>query len=113
MLAPSTINPLYFVECDFGKLGTAFVEIDRLTNSRANVISNIISGDYERVIRVLEVFENEGRCSDVSEDIAREICDLLVNDGTCALFFGGLYDFLEGQLGCEQMAEFERELAAA
>lgn len=113
MLDKTSTTPLYFVECDFGKQGNAFVELDRDTNSRANVISNIISGEYERVIRVLEVIENEGRCSDVSEDIAREICDRMIDDGTCALFFGGLYDFLEAQLGCEHMAALSRDLAAA
>lgn len=111
MLAPSSTAPLYFIECDFGKLGTAFVEIDRLTNSRANIISNIVSGEYERVIRVLEVTEDEGRCVDVSEDIAREICNG-VGDGD-PMPTGGAFDFCEAHLGCQHMADLTRELAAA
>ena len=111
MLDKTSTAQLYFVECDFGKLGTAFVETDRLSNSRANVISNIVSGEYDRPLRVLEVTEDEGRCRDVSEDIAREICARLV-DGD-PMTAGGAWDFLEEHLGCLHMAELTRKMQAA
>lgn len=111
MLDKTNTAPLYFVEASFGKAGTAFVETDRLTNSRANVISNIVSGEWDRVIRVLEVCEDEGRCSDVSEDIAREICNRVV-DGE-PMPTGGAFDFCEEYLGCQHMADLQRETEAA
>ena len=99
--------PLYFVEANFGKLGTAFVETDRLTNSRANVINNIMSGEWN-VVRVLEVNEDEGTCRDVSEDLAREICDLVVDSADMPT--GDAYEFCEDNLGCRHMADLEREV---
>lgn len=67
---------LYFVEADYGKLGTAFVETDRTTNSRVSVVRGIVSGEWSAV-RVLEVSEDEGTCRDVTEDMAREVLELL------------------------------------
>jgi len=63
------MNPLYFVECDFGKIGTAFVETDRFRNSRQRVLENIAEGQYGRILRILEVVEDEGTCRDVTEDM--------------------------------------------
>lgn len=62
---------LYFVERDFGKLGTGFLELDRLTNSRQRVIDDIRDGQLERekVLRILEVDEDEGTCRNVTCDI--------------------------------------------
>jgi len=65
-------QPLYFVECDFGKLGKAFLELDRDKNSRAAVISAIASGEYRDVITVLECNPVEGTCRNVTEDINDE-----------------------------------------
>ena len=69
-------DPLYFCECSF-RTGTAFIETDRLTNSRRGVVQDIASGQIENVVRVLEVFEDEGSCRDVTEDIAREVCEAI------------------------------------
>lgn len=65
------VPPLYFVEVDYGKIGMAFVETDRNENSRASLINDIASGQYDRgrIIKVLEIFEDEGTCRDVTEDI--------------------------------------------
>lgn len=103
--------PLYFVEASFGKLGTAFVETDRLTNSRANIINSIVSGEWDGVVRVLEVNEDEGTCRDVSEDIAREVCDAAVDGAPFPT--GAAFDFCEHYLGCRHMAEFGREMEVA
>lgn len=111
MLDKTSTTPLYFVELDFGKNGTEFAPLDRLTNSRANVIESIISGEYERPLCVLEAWEGEGRLVNVSEDIAREICDRVI-DGD-PLPMGGLRDFIEEHLGCQHMADLIREVEAA
>lgn len=64
---------LYFVECDFGRLGRSFVEIDRDRNSRQSVIDDIASGKYRDVLTVLEMNPVEGRCRDVTDEIFGEI----------------------------------------
>ncbi len=65
-------QPLYFVECDFGKIGKAFVEIDRDRNSRREVIENIRSGEWRDVVTVLEVNPVERTSRDVTDDILQE-----------------------------------------
>lgn len=74
-------NALYFVEADFGRLGRAFVETDRDKNSRQQVIQDIADCQIESPIKVLEVFEDEGTCRDVTEDIAIAVREhLYVNE---------------------------------
>lgn len=60
---------IYFVECDFGKIGRAFIECDRNDNSRQQVIDDIREGQITRPIKVLEIFEDECSCRDVTEEI--------------------------------------------
>lgn len=65
---------LYFVECDFGRLGREFVAIDRDRNSRAAVIEDIASGEYRgEVLTVIEMNPVEGQCRDVTLEIMGEV----------------------------------------
>lgn len=64
---------LYFVECDFGRLGREFVAIDRDRNSRSSIIEDIASGEYRDVMTVLEMNPVEGRCRDVTNEILGEV----------------------------------------
>lgn len=68
---------LYFLEIDLGKLGRCFVETSRDTNTRKGVVQDILSGEFENVVTVLEVIEDEKSCRNVTEDIAREVADAL------------------------------------
>lgn len=77
MLSKSPVPPLYFVEADFGRAGASFVETSRDSNSRARVIRDIVEGQVENVLRVLEVVEDECSCRDVTEDIAIAVSDYL------------------------------------
>lgn len=73
-MARTQINQtLYFVECDFGRIGRAFVEIDRDRNSRKSVIEDIASGEYRDVVTVLQMNPVEGRCRDVTDEILGEV----------------------------------------
>lgn len=91
--------PLYFVEVNFGTVGTAFVETDRLANSRQSIINAIRHGEWPgcEVERVLEVNEDEGTCRDVTEDMAREVLDALDRDYAHVPSF--LRNFIDRQLG--------------
>ena len=79
-LGTAPVAPLYFVEADFGRHGRAFVETDRDKNSRRQVIQDIAQGQLENVIQVLEIFEDEGSCRDVTEDIACDVRDFLSSE---------------------------------
>lgn len=60
-------HPLYFVETEHSGIGRWFIELDRDTNSRDNVIRMIRSGEV--VIKVLEIVEDEGSCRDVTAEL--------------------------------------------
>lgn len=64
---------LYFIECDFGRNGRAFVEIDRDRNSRSAIIEDIGAGEYRDVLTVLEANPVSGACRDVTDEIMGEV----------------------------------------
>lgn len=72
-------NPLYLIEASFGRLGRAFIETDRDSNSRAHVIELIRSGEVN-ALKVIEVIEDEGTVRDITADILAEIEAMPVND---------------------------------
>jgi hypothetical protein len=88
---------LYFVEADFGRHGRAFVETDRDKNSRRQVIEDIAQGQLENVIQVLEIFEDEGSCRDVTEDIACDVRDFLSSQSNGVR--GALRDWIDQWCG--------------
>lgn len=63
-------NPLFFVENDFGRLGVEFVECDRDTNSRAEVVRLIRNGSLSprKIIEVIEPCDEypRGQVTDVT-----------------------------------------------
>lgn len=94
------IAPLYFIECSFGKRSRAFLECDRDRSSRRQVVDDIVSGEVENVLTVLEVFQDEGSCRDITSDIAEEVRDRIVNE---QLPRGRHVNWLHEQLGCESI----------
>jgi hypothetical protein len=68
-------RPLYFVLASFGNAGTAWVERDPNDCDRETTIRDLIDGQIEDPLQVIEVDPDEGTSRDVSEDIAREIAD--------------------------------------
>jgi glyoxylase-like metal-dependent hydrolase (beta-lactamase superfamily II) len=65
-------DELYFVLCEFGHLGTAYVETDPTGASRDDVVRNFIDGEYRQPLRV--TVDVERRTSrDVSGEIAASV----------------------------------------
>lgn len=60
-------NVLYFIETQSSRLGRWFIECDRDSNSRADAIELIRSGEVDPV-KVLEICEDEGTCRDVTDE---------------------------------------------
>lgn len=69
------LSPLYLAECNYGRLGNAFRETDRDTNSRAAIIDLIRTGEID-VIKVIEIDEVAGTVCDVTDELVSEAMDL-------------------------------------
>jgi hypothetical protein len=65
---------LFMVEVDYGRLGRTFLETDRDDNSRVEIVRQIRNGSVN-VIKVLEIDEQSGTCTDVTEDILAEAAE--------------------------------------
>ncbi|HYM31834.1 MAG TPA: hypothetical protein VEU47_11065 [Candidatus Cybelea sp.] len=74
---PSRPSPLYLAECRYGRLGHAFRETDRDSNSRAEIIDLMRTGEIE-AIKVLEIDEVEGTCRDVTLELQLEVSAMMV-----------------------------------
>lgn len=67
--ATTSLAPLYLVERDFGKLGLeahAYRE-----HTRAKIV-DLLAFEYLNAVKVLEIREDEGSCSDITEEILAE-----------------------------------------
>lgn len=68
---------LYFIEADFGRtIGISFVERPVSDMDRKSTLRDLVGGQFDKPVRVLEVIPDEGSCRDVSEDFARDIAAL-------------------------------------
>lgn len=85
----------YIVLEDF-KGGAAFRETDEGMDY-PTLITDLLSGQYSQVLRVVAFNPSEGWSRDASEDIAREL-DRHVANGHWEIG-EGLQDFIEGQIG--------------
>jgi hypothetical protein len=66
---------VYQVLEDFGQLGRAWREIDEAGADERSIIDAILSGEYERPIRVVAFNTVEAWALDVTEDIAAKVLD--------------------------------------
>lgn len=106
MLAPSIISDAYYLVLDYGKQGRETV-IDWEACSKADILQKITRQDYNgQLLEVHCIDRNDGRWANVSEDVAREVCDAGLPEGDA-------FQFCEQHLGCEHMADLSRDLAAA
>lgn len=75
-LAPALDQTLHFVLCDFGSRGAAYVEADPTAADELAITRNIVTGEYDRPLRVIACNPAEGWCRDVSAWIAKNIADV-------------------------------------
>lgn len=57
----------YFILSDFGRLGTAYVERDPARMNWRDTVRDIASGEWRRVVQVIEVDVAAGTCRDVTQ----------------------------------------------
>ncbi len=86
--------------------GTADLSLNQ--QSRREVAEQIARGLIPGAERVFECVPG-GRCTDISEDVARDAMSMALQE--CEPLDRGLLDFLE-RLGCQSVAEAQREYAA-
>lgn len=65
-------KPLYLVECSYGRLGNSFRETDRDTNSLAQILELIRSGEIEPV-KILEIDEEMNRVEDITAEVMANV----------------------------------------
>ena len=65
-------DTIYLVLQDFGSLGQAYRETDPSQADRQTVLANLLSGQYERPLRIVAFNTTEGWARDVTVEIAGE-----------------------------------------
>ena len=75
-----THDPVHLVLCDFGKLGSAYIETEPVT-TEARVVDNLISAQYDTPLEVVAFSVEEGWARDVSEDIAGAVVERARSEG--------------------------------
>jgi hypothetical protein len=84
-LVPSRDGTVYLVLDDFGKFGLAYRETDPTQADRQTVIGDLVSGQYERPLRIVAFNTAEGWARDVTAEIAREVLAGAGHDLSAAL----------------------------
>ena len=64
---------VYLVLDDFGPFGLAYRETDVGAADRQTIVANLLSGQYERPLRIVAFNTREGWARDVTADVIREI----------------------------------------
>jgi hypothetical protein len=82
-IVPGEDQTVYLVADDFGRHGRAWRETDVEAADLETIIQNLLSGEYRNPIRVVGFNTAEGRCRDISADVADELrrrCDLQLRE---------------------------------
>ena len=69
-----THAPVHLVLCDFGQLGSAYVETEPVM-TEADVVHNLLTGQYDAPLEVVAFSLSEGWAREVSEDIAGAVVE--------------------------------------
>lgn len=99
---PSLPSVTYFVLTG-SKFGTFFAERDVNDTDRKTTIADLMSGEIENPLRVIEL--SDGIYRDVSEDIAREIAALREHVPEGLIHFIELHAGIRLAMECEHINE--------
>jgi hypothetical protein len=72
-LAPSLDEDLHLVLCDFGRAGQAYVETDPDEADATTIVRALLTGQYDRPLRVVALNVEEEWSRDVSEIMAAKV----------------------------------------
>jgi hypothetical protein len=77
---------VYLVLDDFGRFGRAWRETDEGEADRRTIITNLLSGQYERPLRIVAFHAAEGWARNVTAEIASEISERIYDYDDLALY---------------------------
>jgi hypothetical protein len=86
------MGTVHLVLDDFGRFGRAWRETDEGEAGRQTVITNLLSGQYERPLRIVAFDAAEGWARDVTAEITGEISERIYDDADLT---PALRDFLD------------------
>jgi hypothetical protein len=84
---------VYLVLEDFGRSGRAYRETDPMRADRQTALADLLSGQYERPLRIVAFNTAEGWARDVTAEMAREV--LARAKGSAQDLPAALSEFLE------------------
>lgn len=91
-------SALYFVKCDFGpRIGHSWIERHVNETGRSTLINDLIGGQIENPLQILEADPTEGTCRDVTEDVAKALADWSASK--CEPLHRPLIDFIHDNAG--------------
>lgn len=103
------VAPIYFVECDGkinGRRENWFVERDCDDMGLLSTARDILEGQIEHVSKVW--CAEDGKFTDETEVVAIKMADLIVDGADMPK--GDAFDFMEGVLGCQFMADMKSQM---
>jgi hypothetical protein len=80
-LVPHFDVTVHIVLDDFGRAGRAYRETDEAQAGLENVIDDLVTGQFNKPVRVIAFNTAEGWARDVSEDVAREVMKRVAERG--------------------------------
>lgn len=60
---------------DYGRLGRTYRETDEVDADEPGLINDILTGQFEHIVRIVAFNTDQGWSRDVTEDIARKVVD--------------------------------------
>jgi hypothetical protein len=108
-LVPDFDVTVHVVLDDFGKAGSVYRETDEAEAGLEAVTENLLTGQYNRPIRVIAFNTAEGWSRDVSEDIAWEILNRARKESR--VLSGSARHFAEFYVGEEECLRTEAGFA--
>lgn len=70
-----SLHPLYLAEVNLGgRYGRVFLETDRDSNSRADIVNRIRTGEIDPV-KVIEIDEEAGLVRNITDEVIEEALD--------------------------------------
>src|SRR6476620_11724163 len=73
LLVSGPDDTVYLVLADFGEFGRAYRETQEAQADRQTVLADLLSGQYERPLRIVAFNTAEGWARDVTAEMAQEV----------------------------------------
>jgi hypothetical protein len=107
-LVPDHDVTVHLVLDDFGRAGRAYRETDEERADLGTVIDDLLTGQFNKPVRIVAFNTAEGWARDVSEDVAWEVVQRARNAGT--RLTESTFDFVAFHIGEDEALRIESQL---